>query len=166
MVRAPQLAANQEHSGAGVEPRGGLDLRAASVPDVVRHDTVRSERSPEAWVGCSERATLRPAESRRATAGPDAEAGIQQNDAWVIQRACYITWKPSRRSAMISRSACHPWQPEPLARVAQGHCSYTTWWDTIRPRHVVVFPFPPETTTFHFSALSNQGVYVAKVKCH
>ncbi len=56
---------------------------------------------------------------------------LEQNDEWAVQRSRYMTWKLSRRSAMILPSACQPWEPDRQLTPAHRRRSYTTRRGTI-----------------------------------
>ena len=56
---------------------------------------------------------------------------LEQNDEWAAQRARYMGLETIAPSAMMSPSACHPWQPDRAANPAQEQRSYTTARDTI-----------------------------------
>ena len=73
---------------------------------------------------------------RVSTSGQDTANQRRELEAAAAARgwqvtAVYETLKPSRHSAMISPSACRPWQPDRAANAAQQRRCYTTARDMI-----------------------------------
>jgi hypothetical protein len=56
---------------------------------------------------------------------------LEQNGKWAVQRARCMTLETIARSAMISPSICHPWQPDRAANAAR-HCPcHAMAWDMV-----------------------------------